>query len=106
MRIVRDSGIVISAAFTAASVLASPATPAASGGAASPPNILVIVLDDLGIDQMSFPPFNWNAAPEAPAMPVLAEIASKGVSFRNFWATPECSPSRAAMLTGRHGLKE
>ena len=61
--------------------------------------------DDLGIDQMSFPPFNWNAAPEAPAMPVLAEIASKGVSFRNFWATPECSPSRAAMLTGRHGFR-
>lgn len=105
MRIVRDSGIVVSAALTAASVLASPATPTASGGAASPPNILVIVLDDLGIDQMSFPPFNWNAAPEAPSMPVLAEIASKGVSFRNFWATPECSPSRAAMLTGRHGFR-
>jgi len=74
-------------------------------GAASQPNILVIVLDDLGIDQMSFPPYNWNAAPEAPAMPVLAEIASKGVSFRKFWATPECSPSRAAMLTGRHGFR-
>ena len=77
----------------------------ASGGSTPPPNILVIVLDDLGIDQMSFPPFNWNAAPGAPAMPVLAEIASKGVSFRNFWATPECSPSRASMLTGRHGFR-
>ena len=53
-------------------------------GVATPPNILVVVLDDLGIDQMSFPPFGWNAAPEAPAMPVLAEIASQGVSFRNF----------------------
>ena len=71
----------------------------------APPNILVVVLDDLGIDQMSFPPFNWNAAPEAPSMPVLAEIASHGVSFRNFWATPECSPSRAAMLTGRHSFR-
>jgi arylsulfatase A-like enzyme len=38
-------------------------------------------------------------------MPVLAEIAAKGVSFRNFWATPECSPSRAAMLTGRHSFR-
>ena len=74
-------------------------------GDPTPPNILVIVLDDFGIDQMSFPPFNWNAAPEAPTLPVLAEIASKGVSFTNFWATPECSPSRAAMLTGRHGFR-
>ena len=74
-------------------------------GAGDPPNILVIVVDDLGIDQMSFPPFGWNAAPEAPSMPVLAEIASRGVSFRNFWATPECSPSRAAMLTGRHSFR-
>ncbi|MFM1821967.1 MAG: hypothetical protein RI967_233 [Planctomycetota bacterium] len=80
------------------------ATPARRGVQA-PPNILVVVLDDLGIDQMSFPPFGWNAAPEAPSMPVLAEIASQGVSFTNFWATPECSPSRAAMLTGRHGIR-
>ena len=40
-------------------------------GAENPPNILVIVVDDLGIDQMSFPPFGWNAAPEAPSMPSL-----------------------------------
>ena len=72
---------------------------------ATKPNILVVVLDDIGMDQMSFPPFNWNGAPMAPSLPVLAEIASKGVSFRNFWATPECSPSRAAILTGRHGFR-
>ncbi len=75
------------------------------GGTPAQPNILVVVLDDLGIDQMAFPPFNWNASPESPSMPVLAEIAAHGVSFRNFWATPECSPSRASMLTGRHGFR-
>jgi len=87
-------------ALLAAVPALSPATPPGEK-----PNILVIVLDDLGIDQMAFPPFGWNAAPEAPAMPVLAEIAAKGVSFRNFWATPECSPSRAAILTGRHSFR-
>lgn len=105
IRLRRTAGIGACAAMLAGSGFAHPASPTAAGGAATPPNILVIVLDDLGIDQMAFPPFNWNAAPEAPAMPVLAEIASKGVSFRNFWATPECSPSRAAMLTGRHGFR-
>ncbi len=69
----------------------------------APPNILVVVLDDIGMDQMSFPPFGWDAAPEAASLPVLAEIAANGVSFTNFWATPECSPSRAAILTGRWG---
>ena len=63
------------------------------------------MLDDIGMDQSSFQPYGWNGAPESPSMPVLAEIASKGVSFRNFWATPECSPSRAAMLTGRHSFR-
>jgi arylsulfatase A-like enzyme len=67
--------------------------------------MLVVVLDDIGMDQSSFQPYGWNGAPESPSMPVLAEIAAKGVSFRNFWATPECSPSRAAMLTGRHSFR-
>jgi arylsulfatase A-like enzyme len=83
----------------------SPAAAAAPRGDAPPPNILVVVLDDIGMDQSSFEPYGWNGAPESPSMPVLAEIASKGVSFRNFWSTPECSPSRAAMLTGRHSFR-
>jgi hypothetical protein len=82
-----------------------PAVAAVPGGDAPPPNMLVVVLDDIGMDQSSFQPYGWNGAPESPSMPVLAEIASKGVSFRNFWATPECSPSRAAMLTGRHSVR-
>jgi arylsulfatase A-like enzyme len=82
-----------------------PAAAAVPGGDAPPPNMLVVVLDDIGMDQSSFQPYGWNGAPESPSMPVLAEIAAKGVSFRNFWATPECSPSRAAMLTGRHSFR-
>jgi len=79
----------------------------ASGGGSrvKPRNFLVVVLDDIGMDQMSFEPYGWNGSPQSPALPVLAEIASRGVSFTNFWATPECSPSRAAMLTGRHGFR-
>jgi hypothetical protein len=87
-------------------VLASAlSTAAAESRGSAHPNVLVFVLDDIGIDAFSFPPFGWNASPGVPQFPVLAQIAAQGVSFRNFWATPECSPSRAAMLTGRHGFR-
>lgn len=29
-------------------------------------------------------------------------LAAGGVMFHNTWAAPECSPARAAMLTGRY----
>ena len=101
-----DSSVRPALALLSAAVLAGTTgiAPLATAGDARP-NVLVVVLDDLGIDNFSFPPFGWNAAPLAPDLPVLAAIAAQGVSFRNFWATPECSPSRAAMLTGRHGFR-
>ncbi len=67
------------------------------------PNILFVVMDDIGIDAASWQPFGWNAAPNPPLMPVMQAIADDAVSFTNFWATPECSPSRACFLTGRWG---
>lgn len=70
---------------------------------AAPPNILFVVLDDTGIDTASWQPFGWNLAPDAPYMPVMQGIADDAISFTNFWATPECSPTRAAFLTGRLG---
>lgn len=93
--------------LAAASLLATASLEAAPDKHAGDPrpNVLVIVLDDLGIDNFGFEPFGWNQSSSTPDMPVLAEIASQGVSFRNFWATPECSPTRAAMLTGRHGFR-
>ena len=79
------------------------ATTSVQALAEDPPNILFIVLDDIGIDATSIEPFGWNQMPLAPEMPVLEAIARDGLSFTNFWATPECSPSRACFLTGRWG---
>lgn len=58
--------------------------PRSKSAIGTPPNILVVVFDDIGMDQMAFPPFGWNAMPEAPSMPVLAEIATKSVSLSQF----------------------
>ena len=81
---------------------ARPAAAHATNGA-DRQNILFVVIDDIGIDAASWQPFGWNAAPDAPFMPVMQAIADDAVSFTNFWATPECSPSRACFLTGRWG---
>lgn len=65
-------------------------------------NILFVIMDDVGIDQMKS--FGYGGA-TAPSMPNMDTIASAGVRFRNTWAMPECSPSRAAFFVGRYPFR-
>jgi hypothetical protein len=70
--------------------------------AASKPNILFFILDDVGIDQLKI----FGNGGLLPAhTPNLRLIAKHGVKFTNVWAMPECSPSRAALFTGRYALR-
>ena len=72
--------------------------PAAPPGA---PNVLIALLDDLGTDKVSA----YREHPDAPPTPVIDALADQGMLFRNAYASPVCSPSRAALLTGRHGQR-
>ena len=83
---------IIAAAF--AVILGSGAMPALS---AAKPNILFVIMDDVGIDQMKLFGYGGRGVgPLAPPRtPTLDEIAESGVLFRNTWASPECSPSRS-----------
>ncbi len=60
---------------------------------ARPPNIIVIVADDLGYSDLG----SYGGEIDTP---VLDRLAFAGVRFNRFYATPRCSPSRAALLTG------
>lgn len=73
-----------------------PATPVAAR-----PNVLVVVLDDLGCEKLR--PFAMGA-PYARA-PVIHSLATRGITFTSFYANPLCGPSRAAMLTGRYAFR-
>ncbi len=85
--------------------------------AKSPPNILFIIMDDVGIDQMTvfgyggLQPFaqlpNPPEQPEdrSPQLPNIDSIAQQGIMFRNTWAMPACSTSRAVFFTGRYPLR-
>ena len=69
-----------------------------SGERHRPPNILVIMVDQLRTPQW------FSAAPEAAAlMPNLARLRNGGVSFASHYtAANDCTPARAALLTGLH----
>ena len=60
------------------------------------PNIILILADDLGVGQVSYNDHPWLNTPNIDA------IASNGVRFDRFYSSgPQCSPTRAAVLTGR-----
>jgi arylsulfatase A-like enzyme len=64
---------------------------------ARPDNVLVVLLDDVGLDKVGFA----DEHPRPPPTPVIDAFAAESLHFRNAWAHPTCSPSRAALLTGR-----
>ena len=71
------------------------------GGAASafaaPPNIILMMGDDHGWEETGY-----NGHPHVKT-PVLDEMARSGLRFDRFHAAhPNCSPTRASFLTGRH----
>ena len=80
---------------------------AAQSAPATKPNILFVVMDDVGADQLALMGYGGaGAGPLAPPRtPSLDALARGGVLFRNTWATPECSPSRASFFTGRYPLR-
>ena len=62
------------------------------------PNILFILMDDVGMDQMRV--FSYGGA-TPPATPSIDTLANEGIRFRNTWSMPACSTSRAVIYTGR-----
>jgi arylsulfatase A-like enzyme len=62
-------------------------------------NVLVLLLDDLGTDKVA----RYGMHEDTPAMPRLDALMTQGVWFQTAYASPACSTTRAALLTGRHG---
>jgi arylsulfatase A-like enzyme len=80
--------------LAAALSIASAGTAQVGAGAPDRPNIVVIVADDLGWANVGF------HSPSA-VTPNLDRMAKDGTELARFYAYPVCSPTRAALLTGR-----
>lgn len=75
--------------------------PAAAPAGERPPNVILIVADDLGINDISLN--GGGVAGGAVPTPNIDAIARQGVDFTTGYAgNATCSPSRAAMMTGRY----
>lgn len=59
------------------------------------PNVIVILLDDTGFA-------HFGCYGSAIPTPNIDRLAAEGLRFTNFHVTPLCSPTRAALLTGRN----
>ncbi|MEM1328860.1 MAG: sulfatase-like hydrolase/transferase, partial [Bacteroidota bacterium] len=65
------------------------------------PNILIIIADDMGVDVLN----GYQDSENLPVTPNLDALRERGLTFQNAWATPQCTPTRAAMLTGKYANK-
>ncbi|SEB36914.1 Arylsulfatase A [Tenacibaculum sp. MAR_2009_124] len=65
------------------------------------PNILLIIVDDLGKDALS----GYSEGVIKPNTPNLNELRNNGLLFNNFWVYPTCSPTRASIITGKYGYR-
>src|SRR5512137_129540 len=71
----------------------------AAGQAAEKPNIVHIVADDLGWKDVGF-----NGCTDIKT-PHLDKLAAEGAKLTRFYVQPMCTPTRAALMTGRYPFR-
>jgi arylsulfatase len=73
----------------------TPWSPAPARPPATAPNVLFIVLDDVGFSDL-------GCYGSEIATPAMDRLAAGGLRYNNFHVTAMCSPTRACLLTGRN----
>ena len=93
---------LVASALAVAGILFS-VVPAPAIAASKKPNVLVILTDDLGLDQLQI--YGYNSSLPAPPTPNLVALQAAGLTFRNAWTMPACSTARGVLYTGRYPFR-
>ena len=83
---------VLTAAITSYTAMATEKAPAT----ARQPNVILLMVDDLGFGEVGF---NGNKTIKTPN---LDRFAAESTQMTNFYVSPMCTPTRSALMTGRH----
>jgi arylsulfatase A-like enzyme len=73
-----------------------------SAAAQDKPNIVLVVMDNLGWGEIGVYGGGILRGAETPH---LDQLASEGMQFLNFNVETQCTPSRSALMTGRHAVR-
>ena len=68
-----------------------------AAAAASAPDIIFVLADDLGFNEVGF-----QNASRGLVTPELDRLAGEGVILTQYYVQPICSPTRSALMTGRY----
>ena len=66
------------------------------------PNIVLVFMDNFGWGE---PGFNGGGIIRGAPTPELDALAAEGLRLTNFNVEAQCTPSRAAIMTGRYGIR-
>jgi len=75
---------------------------ASASAAQEKPNIVLIFLDNFGWGE---PGFNGGGIIRGTPTPAMDALAAEGLRLTNFNVESQCTPSRAAIMTGRYGVR-
>ena len=70
--------------------------------ASEKPNVLMIMVDNLGYGELGV--YGGGELRGAPT-PRIDKLAAEGMRLTNFNVEPQCTPSRSALMTGRHPIR-
>ncbi|VFQ46198.1 sulfatase-like hydrolase/transferase [Desulfoluna butyratoxydans] len=68
----------------------------------TPPNIIHIMWDDTAAGEIGVPQIQKTRGWETPNM---NKFSAEGIYFARMYTEPSCTPSRAAVMTGRHAVR-
>lgn len=91
--------VLLLAAFVSGFTPGLAADPQATRGSSPPRNLVLILADDLGAHDLGCYGADLHQTPR------IDQLAREGVRFTQAYAMSVCSPTRAAMLTGRHAAR-